>query len=196
MIVLGLTGSIGMGKSTIAKMFRKCGVPTHDADAAVHQLMQPDGKAFGAIAALFPSVIKNGQIDRKALGNIVFSDPDKKQALEAILHPMVRSLTDEFIRKSRFEGRKAALLEIPLLFETNGENRVDYVICVSAPAFVQKRRVLARPNMTEEKFNSILQSQLPDALKRCCSDFIINTAQNKAQCMRDVKKIIARVLKT
>ncbi len=195
MIVLGLTGSIGMGKTTVAGQFRQCGVPTHDSDAAVHDLMKPSGAAYKPIVTLFPSVEKDGAIDRQALGRIVFNDPDKKKALEAILHPMVRSLSDEFLRSCRFKGYKMALLDVPLLFETGGHRRVDYVVCVTAPKFVQKRRVLARPGMTEEKFNTILQNQLPDAVKRCCSDFVINTASGKAQSLRQVKKVIARVLK-
>ena len=183
-----------MGKSTIAGMFRDYGVPTHDADHAVHDLMKPDGMAFPVIARIFPSVIKNGEIDRQKLGAIVFKDEEKRRALEAILHPMVRSLSAEFVRKSRAAGYKLAVLDIPLLFETGAHRKVDYTVCVSAPHFIQKRRVLSRPGMTEEKFKSILQSQLPDALKRCWSDFTINTARSKALCRRDVKKIIARVV--
>lgn len=196
MIVIGLTGSIGMGKSTTAQQFRACGVPTHDSDAAVHELMEPGTPAHQAILTAFPSVEdENGGIDRQALGKIVFADQNKKAALEAILHPAVRSLSEEFIKTCRFQGRKIAVLDIPLLFETGRNHDVDYTVCVTAPYFVQKRRVLARPGMNEQKFKSILQSQLPDAFKRCCSDFVINTASGKAQSLRDVKKIIARVLK-
>lgn len=195
MIVLGLTGSIGMGKTTIAGQFRQCGVPTHDADAAVHELMKPGGRAYAPIVALFPGVEKNGAIDRQALGRIVFADAAKKKALESILHPMVRSLSDEFLKTCRFKGCKIAVLDIPLLFETGRDKDMDYVVCVTAPHFVQRRRVLARPGMTEEKFKSILQSQMPDAQKRCSSDFVINTAMGKAHSLREVKKVIARVLK-
>ena len=183
-----------MGKSTIAGMFRHHGVPTHDSDQTVHDLMKPNGAAFPAIAHIFPEVIKDNEIDRRALGALVFNSPKKKQALEAILHPMVRSLSNEFVRQNRFQGRRLIVLDIPLLFETGADRRVDYTVCVSAPYYIQKRRVMQRQGMTEEKLKSILQSQMPDAFKRCCSDFIINTARSKAQSMRDVKKIIARVI--
>jgi dephospho-CoA kinase len=194
MRVIGLTGSIGMGKSTIAEMFRENGVPTHDADESVHRLMKSDGAAFPTIAKVFPQVIRGGEIDRQKLGTIVFNDEKKRRALEAIIHPLVRHLTSEFVRKSRNAGFKLAVLDIPLLFETGAHHKVDYTLCATAPKFIQKRRVLSREGMTEEKFNSILQSQLPDALKRCWSDFTINTARSKAQCRREVKKIIARVV--
>jgi dephospho-CoA kinase len=184
-----------MGKSTIAEMFRRSGVPVHDSDKTVHELMSPSGAAFAPIATIFPETIENGKINRQKLGAVIFNDVAKKDVLESILHPMVRQASDEFVKQNRHRGLKIVALDIPLLFETNGQNRVDYTICVSAPHFIQKRRVLARPNMTEEKFKTILQSQWSDALKRCCSDFIINTAHSKAQSMRDVKKIIARVLK-
>ena len=193
MRVIGLTGSIGMGKSTIAEMFRENGVPTHDADEAVHYLMKPEGQAFPIISKVFPQAIENGEINRQKLGAIVFNDEKKRHILEAILHPMVRHISSEFVRKCRLAGFKLAVLDIPLLFETGAHHKVDYTVCATAPKFVQKRRVLSRKGMTLEKFNSILQSQLPDAVKRCCSDFIINTSRSKAQCRREVKKIIARV---
>jgi dephospho-CoA kinase len=195
MIVLGLTGSIGMGKSTVAKQFAACGVPYHDSDAEAHRLMQPDGKAFPAIQAIFPDVIVNGKIDRQKLGAKIFEDPEKKKALEGILHPLIRSASDDFLKACQRQGRDMALLDIPLLFETGSQSRFDYIICATAPYTVQKKRVLARPGMSEEKFKSILQTQIPDAKKRCWSDFIINTAPGKAHSMRAVKKIIARVRK-
>lgn len=182
-----------MGKTTIAEMFHRNGVPVHDADKAVHDLMAPNGEAFKSLSYLFPETIEDGAINRQKLGALVFNNAAKKQALESVLHPLVRAKSDEFVKQHRLKGTKVVLLDIPLLFETGGQHRVDYTITVSAPYFIQRRRVLARANMTEKKFQSILQSQWPDALKRCCSDFVINTAQSKAQCLRDVKKIIARV---
>lgn len=184
-----------MGKSTVAQMFCENGVPTHDADESVHYLMRQDGAAFEPISRVFPQVIsKQGEIDRRKLGAIVFEDEKKRRALEAILHPMVRSLCGEFVRKTRQAGFKIAVLDIPLLYETGAHHKVDFTVCASAPYFVQKRRVLSRTGMTEEKFKSILHSQLPDALKRCWSDYTINTARSKAHCRREVKKIIARVV--
>jgi dephospho-CoA kinase len=173
MKVLGLTGSIAMGKSTVAKMLMRRGIKVHDSDATVHRLMAPGGAAFTRIAQVFPSAIVSGVIDRQALGKIVFGQPDKLKLLESISHPLVAKETRKFLAQQRSRRQTLVVLDIPLLFETGGENRCDFIACVSAPAFVQQQRALARPGMTEEKFLSIKTRQIPDAEKRQNSDYIL-----------------------
>jgi dephospho-CoA kinase len=180
MIVLGVTGSIGMGKSTVSNMLQEMGIPVHDADATVHKLLAAGGKGVQPVAALFPDALAqdaNGQdmIDRAALGKIVFADPAKKKQLEDILHPMVRDDSAAFKAEMEKAGHKVIVFDIPLLFETGGESRVDAVLCVSAAADVQKARVLARPGMTEERFNHVLSQQMPDAEKRARADYVVTT---------------------
>lgn len=173
MIVLGLTGSIGMGKSTAAKMFREAGVPVHDSDEAVHRLYS--GKAAALIEAAFPGVTRDGTVDRTLLGQRVLGDAAALKTLEGIVHPLVRADADAFLAGHRQAGVPLAVLDIPLLFETGGRGRVDRVVVVSAPADQQRNRVLARPGMTEEKFESILAKQVPDAEKRRLADYVIDT---------------------
>lgn len=195
MIVLGLTGSIGMGKSQVASMFKKLGIPVHDSDKAVHQALLPRGDAFEEVAVTFPEAWdkKSRAIDRKKLGQIVFSDPQKLKTLELILHPIAQASQLHFERAMKRQGHKMVVFEIPLLFETGAQARVDYTVCVSAPAAIQRRRVLSRKNMTPEKFEQILCHQWPDAKKRAHSDFIVQTGMGYAHSFSNVKKIIKTV---
>lgn len=175
MIILGLTGSIGMGKSTAAAMLRRIGIPVHDADAAVHRLLAKGGAAVPAIDAAFPGVVRDGAVDRKALGAKVFGHPQELPRLEKILHPMVQEVARRFMQRARAQRRKLVVLDIPLLFETGGEKRCDGVIVVTAPRFLQHARVLARPNMTPERLAQIEKLQMPDAEKRRRADIVIDT---------------------
>ncbi|MGQ2905320.1 MAG: dephospho-CoA kinase [Neoaquamicrobium sediminum] len=188
MIVLGLTGSIGMGKSTTARMFRDAGVPVHDSDETVHRLYA--GKAAELIEKRFPGVVHEGVVDREKLAKAVLGQPDALQDLERIVHPLVRADADAFLERHRQEGARLALLDIPLLFETGGEDRVDRIVVVTAPAEVQRERVLARPGMTEEKFKAILSRQVPDAEKRRRADYIIDTGQGMDAARRRVADIV------
>lgn len=192
MMVIGLTGSIGMGKSTAADMLRQMGVPVHDSDAAVHQALGPDGCAVAAVAAAFPAAYdaKTNSIDRKKLAPLVFPDPTRKKQLEDIIHPVVRDMQQHFIREMQGKGVKIVALDIPLLYETGAEKRLDKVIVVSCPAFIQRRRVMSRPGMTEEKFQAILVSQMPDLEKRRRADYVAQTGLGRAYTYRVLKKII------
>ena len=190
MKVLGLTGSIGMGKSTAASMFRYLGVPVHDADATTHELMAPNGLAFDPIARAFPDVIVDGRIDRQPLGKIAFSDPDVLKKLETILHPLIRAAENRFLANQRRLGRKLVVLDIPLLYETAGEKRCDHVSVVSAPWFIQLQRVLSRQGMTDAKFYAILSKQMPDIEKRKRADFIIPTGLGRAVTFQYIQGII------
>jgi len=193
MFVLGLTGSIGMGKSTAANMFRALGVPVHDADATVHRLLEEDRSVRRAIADRFPGTVSEDVVDRQALGAAVFSDPQARRDLEAILHPRVRQATEGFLRRHRVMGTPLVVLDIPLLFETDGADRVDGVVVVSAPAALQRRRVLARPGMSEEKFAGILASQIPDREKRRRADFVVETGIGKAYTFARLKQIVIEI---
>ncbi len=175
MVIVGLTGSIGMGKSTAAKMLREMGVPVYDADAAVHALQAPGGAALPGIEAAFPGVVKAGVLDRQALGARVFGNKEALRRLEAIVHPLVGLKQRAFLRRAALAGEKLVVLDIPLLFEGLGERRVDATLVVSAPAFLQRRRVMARPGMTAEKLDGILRQQVPDALKRRKASIVIPT---------------------
>ncbi|WP_341365210.1 dephospho-CoA kinase [Thalassospira sp. SN3W] len=190
MVILGLTGSIGMGKSTAAGMFRYLGVPVHDADASVHHLMAPDGAAFEPIISAFPDVLQDGRIDRQILGPIVFADSDALKCLEAILHPLVRGEENRFLKQNRLAQRPLVVLDIPLLFETAGEKRCDQVAVVSAPEFIQRQRVMARSGMTEAKFSAILAKQMPDREKRRKADFIIPTGLGRAVTFAKIRTIV------
>jgi dephospho-CoA kinase len=199
MIVLGVTGSIGMGKTTAANMLRDLGVPVHDSDAAVHRLLGPAGGAVGPVGDLFPEALcrdahERDYIDRAVLGRIVFADREKKRALEEILHPMVRAESDAFKKDMQEKGEKVIALDIPLLFETGGENRVDVTICVTAPKDLQRERVLARPGMTSEKFDRIVAGQMPDAEKRKRADYVVETGKGLDDTRIQLQKIIDRVL--
>jgi dephospho-CoA kinase len=176
LVVIGLTGSIGMGKSTCAAMARRLGILVHDADATVHGLMGPGGQAVAPIEAAFPGVTgSDGGIDRKALGARVFGDTPALKRLEAILHPRVREAERQFLRQAALRGANPVVLDIPLLFETRGENRCDLVLVVTAPQFLQTQRVLRRPHMTGETLDRIRSRQTPDLLKRRAADVIIPT---------------------
>ncbi len=190
MVIVGLTGSIGMGKSAAAADFRRLCVPVHDADGAVHRLLDKDGEAVGAIRAAFPGVVKKGAVDREALARTVFGDPDALSALETMLHPLVRRLEDRFLRTAAMQGYSLVVLDIPLLFETGGESRCDAVVVTTAPRFLQVRRVLARPGMTAERLEQILSCQIPDAEKRRRADFIIANGLGRAFSLRAIEKIV------
>lgn len=190
MVILGLTGSIGMGKSTAAGMFRYLGVPVHDADATNHRLMAPDGIAFDPIADAFPDVIRDGRIDRQLLGKKVFGDPALLKQLEGILHPLIRTAEIRFLHNQQRLGRKLVVLDIPLLYETAGEKRCDMVAVVTAPGFIQRQRVLARQGMTDEKFSAILGKQMPDIEKRKRADFIIPTGLGRAVTFQYIQGIV------
>lgn len=195
MIILGLTGSIGMGKSGAARMLRKLGVPTHDSDHAVHKALLPRGEAFEEVAVTFRDAwdSKKRIIDRSKLGEIVFNDAKKRKILESILHPVAQKSQEHFIRAMRRQGKKIVALEIPLLFETGAEKRLDFTICVTAPATIQRRRVLRRKNMTAEKFEKILQFQMPDAQKRMRSDFVVQTGMGYAYTHRELQNILRMI---
>ena len=189
MIRIALTGSIGMGKSTVARMFERAGVPLFDADAEVRRLQGPGGALVERIAAAFPGTLEGGLLDRDKLARLVLDDPQKLAALEAIVHPAVRGAREAFIAAHR--QAPALIFEIPLLFETGGEKDFDKVIVVSAPAEVQRRRVLEREGMTEAKLAAILGRQVPDAEKRARADFVIDTGGDLSTTEIRVREIIA-----
>ncbi|MDH4987114.1 dephospho-CoA kinase [Aminobacter anthyllidis] len=191
MIVLGLTGSIGMGKSTTAKMFTDAGVPVHDSDEAVHRLYA--GAAAPLIEAAFPGTVKDGVVDRTELSRHVLGNAAALKNLEGIIHPLVRADANAFLERNRAAGTPIAVLDIPLLFETNGRGRVDKVVVVTAPADVQRQRVLARPGMTEQKFEAILGKQVPDAEKRKLADYIVDTGNGLEPARAAVQAIIAEL---
>ncbi|NDW06171.1 dephospho-CoA kinase [Jiella pacifica] len=192
MIVIGLTGSIGMGKSTTAEFFAEAGLPIHSADAAVHDLYR--GAAAPAIEAEFPGSVREGVVDRALLAERVLGDPAALKRLEAIVHPLVREAERRFLKDAEARGAPAAILDIPLLFETGGETRCDRIVVVSAPFAVQQSRVLARPGMSEAKFQSILAKQTPDAEKRARADFVVDTSRGIEDAQRQVKAILAEIL--
>jgi dephospho-CoA kinase len=189
MMMLALTGSIGMGKSTVAAMFAARGIPLFDADAEVRRLQAPGGELVPAIAARWPATVRDGVLDRDALGAAVLGRPDELAALEAIVHPAVQAARQRFIAANA--GAPALLFDIPLLFETGGERAFDKVIVVSAPADVQRARVLARPGMTAARLDSILARQTPDSEKRARADFVIDTGVSLAETERQVDAILA-----
>lgn len=212
MIVIGLTGSIGMGKSTAGAMLESLGVPVHDSDAAVHGLLRRGSRAWRAFAASFPYfrypeiyrrkglwarswilrafVPREYEIDRAALGRIVFADEDARRRLESVLHPFVQESQRDFIRRQGALGRKIVALDIPLLFETGAEARVDYTIAVTAPPHVQHARVMARPGMNAQKLGSILMRQMPDGEKRARADFVVHSGLGRAYMMRELKGVL------
>jgi dephospho-CoA kinase len=188
MLVIGLTGSIGMGKSAAARHFRSRGVPVCDADAEVHRLY--DGEAVPAIATAFPKAVRGGKVDRGLLAKEVGVSPQKLKQLETIVHPMVVKGEIDFLREQEKRGAKLAVLEIPLLFETDAPSRVDVTIVVSAPEAVQRARVLARPDMTEVKFEGLLKRQLSDHEKRARADFVVDSGTTLADMERQIDKLI------
>lgn len=190
MVILGLTGSIGMGKSTAAQCLRLLRVPVYDADASVHAVFAAGGAAVGPVGAAFPSVIVDGAVDRAALSRLAVDDETVLQRLEAIVHPIVRQVQDRFLRAMAVRRAELVVVDIPLLFETGGENRCDAVVVVTAPAYLQRQRVLARPGMTEEKFALIRTRQTPDVEKRRRADFIVPSNQSKRATLLALRDIV------
>jgi dephospho-CoA kinase len=195
MVVVGLTGSIAMGKSTTAAMFRGFGWPVFDADLAVHDLMAPRGAAVAAVAAAFGDVVKaDGGVDRPRLGHAVFGDPAALRRLEAILHPRVAEARKRFLAHARRRHEPAVLLDIPLLFEGGGASRCDRTVVASASSHLQRVRALARAGMTSERLTAILRQQMPDREKRRRADFIVRTGLGRAQALADVRRVVAAVV--
>ncbi len=190
MLVIGLTGSIGMGKSTAVTMLRRMGIPVHDADAAVHDLIGSGVVVVDEIAKAFRGVVRKRVVDRKRLGDKVFKDPAARAKLEAILHPRVRRAARAFIKQHVRLRRDLVVLDIPLLFETGGERLCDAVIVVSAPPPIQRQRVLSRPGMTREKFAGILSAQVADREKRHRADFVVETGLSKGQTLRQLTAVV------
>jgi dephospho-CoA kinase len=191
MFILGLTGSLGMGKSTTARFFAEEGVPVHDADAVVHRLYQ--GEAVNAIEAAFPGTISGGKVDRNKLAERVLGDAAALKQLEAIVHPLVHEAERRLLAEAEARGEEVAVLDIPLLFETGSDRRVDAVVVVSAPPEVQRARVLERPDMTIEKLESILAKQMPDAEKRRRADFVVDTSSGFDAARAQVRAILDAV---
>jgi len=198
MIVLGVTGSIGMGKSTVSGMLSEMGIPVHDADAAVHKMLGAGGAGVALVAKAFPASLATNAhgesyIDRAVLGKLIFGHPDQKKILEDILHPMVRADSAAFKEDMEKAGYKIIVFDIPLLYETGGEKRVDAVLCVSAAPETQKARVLARPGMTEERFLSVLSQQMPDAEKRKRADYVVTTDVDMEDTRQQLKVIVDKL---
>jgi dephospho-CoA kinase len=191
MLVLGLTGSLGMGKSTTAKFFAEEGVPVHDADAAVHRLYA--GEAAPLIEAAFPGTTVDGKVDREKLGKAVLGNADAIKQLEQIVHPLVRADEQRFLRAAEASGAMVAVLDIPLLYETGGDKRCDAVVVVSAPAEMQRKRAFERPGMTEEKLQALLAKQMPDAEKRARADFVVDSGKGFEAAHAQVREILKRV---
>ncbi|WP_298964375.1 dephospho-CoA kinase [uncultured Roseibium sp.] len=188
MIKIGLTGSIGMGKSTTANMFAAAGVPVHDADSTVHALYA--GRAAPLIEAAFPGTVVDGRVDRKRLSPHVLGKPEVMKRLEAIVHPLVREEEEAFLTAARLARRRIVVMDIPLLFETVGENRVDLAVVVTADPEIQKQRVLARADMTEDRFHAILERQMPDGDKRRRAHFLVDTGLGMEPARRQVRAIL------
>lgn len=193
MIVLGLTGSIGMGKSTTAKLFAEAGVPVYDADAAVHRLYE--GEAVAAIEAAFPGTTANGKVDRNRLSARVVHDSAAMKRLEDIVHPMLGASRQKFLQDAEKSGAPVAVVDVPLLFETGGEKRVDAVVVVTTSPELQRERILARPNMTGEKLQHILARQMPDAEKRARAHFVVDTSHGLDPVRARIKDILAEAAK-
>lgn len=196
MKIIGLTGSIGMGKSTTAQMFADLGCPVFDADAAVHQLYAKGGRAVPLIRAVFPDAILDGAVDRKRLGDHMRADPLNLKVLESFIHPWVGELRAAFLAKAKSEKVKAVIFDVPLLFETGGDKHVDVTVVVSAPAAIQRERVMSRPGMTEDLFAMILSKQMPDAQKRKRADYIVETDKGLDVARGQVADILKRILHT
>ena len=195
MRILGLTGSIAMGKSTAAAMLRRMGVPVLDSDAIVHELTRPGGAAIPAITTAFPEIAAGAGIDRRALSQRAFDDPEVLRELERILHPMVRAAQARFLRLQRARGRRLVVLDVPLLYETGGEAACDTVAVVSAPRLVQMERVLSRPHMSLRKMHGIEARQMPDVEKRRRADFVIPTGLGRRPTWVALKKAVRRTLR-
>ncbi|MEM9098553.1 MAG: dephospho-CoA kinase [Pseudomonadota bacterium] len=193
MIVVGLTGSIGMGKSTTAEMFRDAGVPVWDADAAVHRLYAAKGAGAGAIALLCPSAVTDRGVDRAALRSAILADPGLLKKIEAPIHPLVAKDREDFLSSAKARDAKIAICDIPLLFETGADAWLDKIVVVSAPPDVQRARVLDREGMTEAAFEAILAKQTPDAEKRAKADFVIDTSQGLDHARAAVAQILEKL---
>ena len=193
MIVLGLTGSIGMGKSTTAALFAEAGVPVYDADAAVHRLYE--GEAVDAIEAAFPGTTDNGKVDRTRLSARVVHDPAAMKKLEQIVHPMLGASRQKFLQDAEQSGAPVAVVDVPLLFETGGEKRVDAVVVVTTSSEIQRMRILARPNMTAEKLDAILARQMPDAEKRRRAHFVVDTSHGLDPVRARIRDILTEAAK-
>lgn len=193
MRILGLTGSIGMGKSTTAKLFAEAGVPVYDADATVHKVYE--GEAAAAIEAAFPGTTVNGRVDRTLLSPKVVHDPDAMKRLESIVHPMLRAHHQKFLDDAERSGAPIAVVDVPLLFETGGDRRVDAVVVVTTSPEVQRERILARDGMTAEKLEAILARQLPDADKRKRADFIVDTSHGLDPVRARIREILDEAVK-
>ena len=191
MIILGLTGSIGMGKSETSRMFRRLGVPVYDADATVHRVYAKGGQAVAPIGHAFPGTIKDGAVDRAALSKAVVGNDAAMRRLERITHPLLRRHQKRFLQSALAKGKRLVVLDVPLLFETGGTKRVDRVVVASAPAMVQRVRVLRRPDMTPEKFAYINRRQTPDKVKRARADFLVPTGLGKRFALDAVRRTIA-----
>ena len=191
MFILGLTGSIGMGKTTTAKLFAEEGVPVHDSDAAVHRLYE--GEAVAAIEAAFPGATANGKVDRQKLGAMVVNDAGALKRLEGIVHPLVRQSETRFLEFARAAGEKIVVLDIPLLYETGAEKRVDAVVVVTAPPETQRQRVLERPGMTPDKLEALLAKQMPDSEKRARADFIVDSGGGLEVAREQVQDILQKI---
>jgi len=187
-LIIGLTGSIGMGKSTTADIFRAEGVPVYDSDRAVHEIYR--GPAAALIEEMFPGTTVDGVVDRARLAARVLGDPEALRRLEALVHPLVAAGRDEFLEANRRAGERVVVFDIPLLFEIRAEKDVDAVVVVSAPAEIQRARVLARPGMTEEKFAAILAKQTPDAEKRAHADFVVHSDRGLDSARQEVRLIL------
>ena len=190
MVILGLTGSIGMGKSVAARALRRLGAAVFDADAAVHQLIGPGGAAVAAVAAVFPGCTVDGHIDRRALGERIFGDDDATDRLEAILHPLVGVMERRFLQGAAARHCRLAVLDVPLMFETGGERRCDAVAVVVAPPFVQAQRVLRRPGMSAARFAAIRARQMADGDKLRRADFVIRTGLDRRSSLRDIRRMV------
>lgn len=193
MIVLGLTGGVGMGKSTATTTLRRLRVPVHDADATVHALLARGGAAVEQVAREFPGVLRDGAIDRAALGRLVFADRDALRRLERILHPLVRHDERRFLRAQRLRRTPLVALDIPLLFETGGQRRVDAVLTMTVPAFIQNQRVLRRAGMTPARFKAILARQVPDARRRRDADFVVSSGLGRGFTFRQLRRVVRRL---
>jgi dephospho-CoA kinase len=196
MIVVGLTGSIGMGKTTAARYLRRLGVPVYEADAEVHKLYQPGGAAVAPLAKAFPGAVRNGAVDRARLSELLRRDPEGVARLERIVHPLVRAVQERFLRAMAMRREPVAVLDIPLLFETGGERRTDAVIVVSAPAYLQRQRVLRRPGMDARKLDLLLGRQMPDAEKRRRADFVIETNRGHRDTLNALRGILRALRKS
>jgi dephospho-CoA kinase len=194
-MLVGLTGSIGMGKSETAKMFARLGIPVYDADAAVHRLYEQGGAAVPVIAKVFPDSVKDGRVDRAELTKRVTVDKDAFKTLEQLVHPLVANEQRAFLDEARAKGAEIVVLDIPLLFEAGGHARVDAIVVVSAPAHIQRARVLARPGMTEDKLDHILSRQMADEEKRAKAHFVVETDKGLDHAFEQVKSIVAALEK-